>query len=204
MFNTMGSIYFNRKERKMEFMKRVLMLSIVFLLFLAACGNSEDNESESNDNNEAENTESENTDVSKEGELIELDVSANDDRDYVLVDEQIVDDEYMSFTLNEIEYNYDSEEFEIDVEITNKFDENLKFHGRDYFFDGDSIEDRGYFRDTIDSEGSYDSNILILNHDDNYDEDLGELGESLKFAIEIMEEDEDDILNRYEVEINID
>lgn len=201
MFNTMGSIYFNRKEGKMEFMKRVLMLSIVFLLILTACGDSEDNESENNDNNEAK---SENTDVSKEGELIELDVSTNDDRDYVLVDEQIVDDEYMSLTLNEIEYNYDSEEFEIDVDITNKLDENLKLHGRDYFFDGDSIEDRGYFRDTIDSEGSYDSNILILNHEDNYDEDLGELGESLKFAIEIMEEDEDSLLNRYEVEINID
>lgn len=201
MFNTMGSIYFNRKEGKMEFMKRVLMLSIVFLLILTACGDSEDKESENNDNNEAK---SENTDVSKEGELIELDVSTNDDRDYVLVDEQIVDDEYMSLTLNEIEYNYDSEEFEIDVDITNKLDENLKLHGRDYFFDGDSIEDRGYFRDTIDSEGSYDSNILILNHEDNYDEDLGELGESLKFAIEIMEEDEDSLLNRYEVEINID
>src|SRR5690625_3622175 len=123
MFNTMGSIYFNRKEGKMEFMKRVLMLSIVFLLILTACGDSEDNESENNDNNEAK---SENTDVSKEGELIELDVSTNDDRDYVLVDEQIVDDEYMSLTLNEIEYNYDSEEFEIDVDITNKLDENLK------------------------------------------------------------------------------
>src|SRR5690625_3076713 len=135
-------------ERGYENMKRLLVLVAVFLLFLAACGgNNEKNVSD-------DSVESDNDDTVSPGDIIEIDASANEDRDHVYVEEEIIDDDDVSLTLNEIKYDPDSEEYELDFDIINKLDEKVNINGKDYYFDGDSIDDRGYFRNMIDSGDS--------------------------------------------------
>lgn len=184
-------------------MKRLLIMFTVFLLFLAACdGNNEKNEREEIKNDENENTGIEDDDLNAI-DVIEIDASTNDDRDYVSVDEEIIDDDYMSLTLNEIQYDSDSEEYKLDFDVINKLDETLNINGKDYCFDGDSIDDRGYFSEIVDAdnEDSHHARMLILNYEDKYDEDLQELGDSLEFTIEASVDD--DLLNHYDVKINI-
>ena len=182
-------------ERGNENMKRLLVLVAVFLLFLSACaGNNEKSTSD-------DSVESNNDDALSPGDVIEIDASANEDRDHVYVEEEIIDDDDVSLTLNEIKYDPDSEEYKLDFDIINKLDEKININGKDYYFDGDSIDDRGYFRNMIDSGDSRHTQMLILNHEDKYDEDLQELGDSLEFSIEISVDD--DLLNRYDVKINI-
>lgn len=187
---------------------------IVFMIGLVACGNTAendsleanatnemDNEAEVNDGNNASNFNNNNDDMNNEEEdsdYVQLESAAN---------EVFADDEHLYLIVTGVEYHGDSEfEFyQINMEIENKADEQLKLVVEDMFMDEEEVDELSIIDNLNidqDREGEID---FIIKASLRQDEDpLPVLEETLRFTFLLSDGDQSEDYATYDVEIPID
>ena len=172
--------------------KFLLLLSIVFLVALSACGEttSEEKEVASVNKDDTEKTnEEEESDASEEPE----------ESTY---DEVLLDDDVAIITLVSIETVKDDtfgDEHKIKLEIENKSDETIVIQSEQVSIDGLMVDDMVAFSETVAGGKRANGNLDIMSFDD----ELPELNENLEFILLVLDDETYERISETDVSVDL-
>ena len=173
----------------------LLLLAMMVVAGLAACGESEVEEKEvsavesSDDNEESADAEEEETDAGDESEAKEF-------------DQEIVDNDNFKATLVSVEKiedkDWDEERIDIKFEVENKRDETVDVQAREVSADGKMIDESMLIMSQEVAGGKKADAVLTI---ENYDGDLPDMEEELEMKLHIFSWDDMEFEEDYDVKV---
>src|SRR5690625_1427164 len=168
-----------------------LLVSIIAVLGLVACGDTTTEEKEIESVGTSESSEEDKNDGDESSESAEVEE----------VGEVIADDDYVKATLVNVEHVkddlFDEEKYVINIDLENKTSDKIVVQARDVSIDGTMVDDMVFFSEEIAGEKNAKGKLEIQN----YEGDLPSMDDNLEFILLIINDETYEDMAEHDVKI---
>ena len=168
-----------------------LLVSIIAVFGLVACGDTTTEEKEIESVGTSESSEEDKNDGDESSESSEVEE----------VGEVIADDDYVKATLVSVEHVkddlFEEEKYVINIDLENKTSDKIVVQARDVSIDGTMVDDMVFFSEEIAGEKNAKGKLEIQN----FDGDLPSMDENLEFVLLIIDDETFEDMAEHDVKI---
>lgn len=168
-----------------------LLVSIIAVFGLVACGETTTEEKEIESVGASESSEEDKTDSD----------GSEESSDVEEVEEVIANDDYIKATLVNVEHVvddlFDEEKYVINIDLENKTSDKIVVQARDVSIDGTMVDDMVFFSEEIAGEKNAKGKMEIQN----YEGDLPSMDDNLEFILVILNDETYEDITEHDVKI---